>query len=148
MILLEDIGNDKIDLIKDLWEMNRRHHEATSEYFGSKYKALGFEERISRFRRMDGGNVLITIVRDDAEIVGYCLSSREGEAGELCSMHIKREYRGKGIGQSLARRHLEWMKEGGCATIKVVVSQENETALRFYGSLGFRPNTIEMELAD
>ena len=98
------------------------------------------------FENINKEDILISVIRNDKESIGYCISIVENKIGELCSMHIKKEYRGLGLGKKLAEKHLEWMKSRNCNNIKVIVSQENNATIEFYKSIGFKPNTITMEI--
>lgn len=140
-----DIGVDELHLIRDLWEQNRLYHEQTSEFFGPAYQQVRFEDRMRKFRALGDTLVRVTICRSDARVVGYCLSTAVDGVGELESIHVAHALRGSGIGQALAMRHLQWMREKGCQSIGVTVSQENRNTIRFYRKLGFYPNTLYLQ---
>lgn len=43
-------------------------------------------------------------------------------------------------------KHLNWLKDNKCENISVNVLVENESTIRFYESLGFKQNIINMEI--
>ena len=43
-------------------------------------------------------------------------------------------------------KHLDWLKDNKCESIFVNVLVENESTIRFYESLGFKQNIINMEI--
>lgn len=140
-----DVSYDEIEVIKELWEMNRQYHENTSEYFKELYHSINFEERMRAFSAFDSNTMKITVAKIGDEYVGYCISTITNGKGELDSLHVKETNRGKGVGKKLASKHIEWMKENKCKVIGVTVSQENETTIHFYKKLGFYPNTLYMQ---
>jgi len=146
MIQYRDISYKDIELIKVLWERNRQYHEETSEFFGEAYKGLEFEDRIKGFGDFDSEYIKITLAENDKVVVGYCLSVIENHDGEVATLHVLEEMRGRGIGVCLMQSHLQWLKESGCSDIKVVVSQENDHTIEFYRKLGFYPSTIQMHM--
>lgn len=145
MIEIFDIHFDKIEVIKNLWENNRKYHEDSSEYFSEAYRSIYFEERIGNFRAFDKDLLKITVANDNDEYIGYCISTIVEGKGEVESLHVDESKRGIGIGKKLVSAHLKWMKENNCKVIGVTVSQENESTISFYKKLGFYPNTLYMQ---
>ncbi|HYE10094.1 MAG TPA: GNAT family N-acetyltransferase [Patescibacteria group bacterium] len=140
-----DISYDKIDVIRTLWEKNRQYHEDCSEYFSDVYRTIYFDERIKAIGSLDKDTLKITIVKENDEYIGYCISTIVDGKGEFESLHVDESKRGIGIGKELAFAHLAWMKENKCKVIGVTVSQENESTIEFYKKLGFFPNTLYMQ---
>lgn len=145
MLELFDISYDDIEIIKELWDKNRRYHENTSQYFGETYRSMEFHQRIKAFSVFDKETMKITIAREEGNNIGYCISTAVDGKGEVESIHVDESCRGNGVGKKLVQEHLEWMREKGCKVIGVTVSQENEPTIGFYKSLGFYPNTLYMQ---
>jgi len=140
-----DISYDHIEVIKNLWEKNRKYHEDTSEYFRESYRLVNFENRMKAFSRFNKDTMKITVAKENDEYIGYCISTISDGKGEVDSLHVDKSNRGNGIGKKLVTIHLEWMKEKHCKVIGVAVSQENEATIGFYKKLGFYPNTLYMQ---
>lgn len=140
-----DISYDHIEVIKNLWEKNRKYHEDTSEYFKESYRLVNFEDRMKAFSRFNKDTMKITVAKENDEYIGYCISTISDGKGEVDSLHVDKGNRGNGIGKKLVTIHLEWMKEKKCKAIGVTVSQENEATIGFYKNLGFYPNTLYMQ---
>lgn len=141
-----DIIYDEIGVIKGLWENNRQYHEHGSEYFGELYRLINFDQRIKAFSSFNEDTLKITVAKNGNEYVGYCMSTVIDGRGELESLHVDEAYRGNRIGKKLVNKHIEWLKEKNCKVIGVTVSQENQSTIGFYKSLGLYPNTIYMQL--
>jgi len=148
MISYRDIPFNEISIIKDVWERNRKFHEETSTYFNFLYSDIVFEDRINGFSVFDENHIKITLAEAEGSgnVLGYCISTFEGNEGEPQTLHVIEEARGTGIGKELMNRHLEWLKSNGCENISITVSYENQNAIDFYQALGFRPNTLQMRL--
>lgn len=63
----------------------------------------------------------------------------------MLSLHVDKNYRGKGIGKELSDNHMKWFKANNCETVNVIVSQENSNTINFYRNVGFLPNTLNMK---
>jgi ribosomal protein S18 acetylase RimI-like enzyme len=148
MIHYRDISFSEVSIIKDVWERNRKFHKEISKFFKDLYSDIVFEERISGFSSFDKDHIKITLAEDTdgSRILGYCISTFEGDKGDPQTLHVIEEARGKGIGKELMNGHMEWLKRNGCETITITVSYENYNTIEFYKSMGFMPNTIEMRL--
>lgn len=141
-----DISYGEIEIIRDLWEKNRKYHEDSSEYFKELYSSINFDERIKNFSNYPKDKIKISIVKNKDKYIGYCISIiDDGFKGELGTLHIDRTQRGKGLGKKLVEKHLKWMEGRKCQEIGVTVSQENNVAIGFYKKLGFFPNTLYMQ---
>ena len=72
-------------------------------------------------------------------------STNDAEGGELLSMAVDPERRGRGIGSRLGTAFLEDMQRRGLRSVTVVVGAENRTAIRAYERLGFlRRSTMQI----
>lgn len=148
MFYLRDILYSEILIIKNLWEKNRCYHEKLSKNFGDMYSNLVFEDRMKAFKIFDKDHIKITIAENlsNKEILGYCISTFVDVKGETHSLHVCEDSRSLGIGKSLMKNHIQWMKDNGCINITIIVSFENENTIEFYKTLGFKENTIQMQL--
>jgi ribosomal protein S18 acetylase RimI-like enzyme len=148
MVCYRDISFDEVGIIEEVWERNRIYHETSSNYFKDLYTGINFRERINGFSSAKEGNIKITLVEDEKsqKLLGYCISTFNENEGEPQTLHVIEEARDKGIGKKLMEIHLDWLKTNGCRDIKIAVSHENDNAINFYESLGFKPNTLEMRL--
>lgn len=147
MLRFRDIPFSEVSIIKGLWEKNREYHENISEYFGDIYSDLVFEERITPFSLFDKEHIKITVAEDsDDKILGYSISTFEGDEGCIHSLHVAESVRGAGIGKSLMNSHISWLKKNGCKNISITVAVENINTIEFYKKLGFKANTLEMKL--
>ena len=148
MICYRDIQFSEVSIINELWEKNREYHENISEYFGYLYADLVFEERINPFSSFDKEHIKITVAEDSDNkiLLGYSISTFEGNEGCIHSLHVSENVRGLGIGKKLMNNHISWLQKNGCKNISITVAVENVNTIEFYKNLGFKGNTIEMRL--
>ena len=145
-LIIEDINQNSIELIKPLWEKNRIYHQQITEHFGYQFANLCFEDRMKFLNEIDEESTKITIAKDGQKIIGFCISVIEKNVGEIYSLHVDESCRGNGIGKQITKSHLDWFHQHNCKSIKLFVSKENNNSIAFYESLGFRKNLIEMEI--
>jgi diamine N-acetyltransferase len=148
MTELLDISKEKIDCIRNLWEKLNRMHYEDSVYFEDHFASITFEERKQAILAHAEDDLKITIVKDGPRFLGYCVSSASGARGEIDTLYLEDELRGRGIGRKLVERHVEWMKAKGCATIRVAVSYGHESVVEFYHRMGFFERLVYFELKD
>ena len=142
-----EIKKDNINLIKDLWEKNRIFHQNKTSNFSYQYSNLDFDERMNNiFNSKNIKYYKISAIINKSNIVGYCLSIIQGSSGELCTLFVDEQHRNNGLGHLLVDKHLDWLKDNKCESIFVNVLVENESTIRFYESLGFKQNIINMEI--
>ena len=135
------IGTDRIALIKPLWlKLNDQHREA-SRHFRSRYERFTFEERIRKFSSPEIKTAIdIAEGLPEKRIIAYCISSiGRGKEGEIDSIYIEPDFRGRKIGRALMERALAWFDAEGVKLRTVAVAVGNESAFGFYEKFGFHP---------
>jgi diamine N-acetyltransferase len=137
----EVLPRSELFRIQPLWEQLRVHHQVKSPNFQKRYSKLSFEDRIQALLEKDELYIDIAKSSPEEQLVGYCVSSvnkiGEKTEGEIESILVAAEYRRFGIGDTLMRRTLEWLKGKNTDTIKIVVAAGNEEAFPFYNKYGF-----------
>ncbi len=138
-----------IDSISALWEELNASHAALSPYFSGHFNAMTFERRKAEFReKTEKGELLTDICMHTAtgEAAGYCVSNIVCGKGEIDSLFVKIEHRGRGAGSLLVESAVAWMRTRGTEDISVNVAVGNEGALNFYRQFGFFPRLIHLSL--
>jgi GNAT superfamily N-acetyltransferase len=67
-----------------------------------------------------------------------------GKALYMDDLYICQDYRGQGLGTMLVNKVISFAKENQCHKLRWQVSNWNESAIRFYESLGAEINRVEM----
>lgn len=80
---------------------------------------------------------LFLIARLGRRIAGYSIVRIDWRGAELDSIAVDPRYRGRGVAQALLKGTIARLRTQGAGTLRLMVSTENEPALRFYRRLGF-----------
>jgi diamine N-acetyltransferase len=148
MIEITDIPKSKINCIRNLWEKLNQMHYEDSVYFEDHYESFKFEKRIESILKTDDTCLKISIVKDGPRFLGYCISSIDEKYGEIDSIYLEDDLRGRGIGKDLINQHKKWMKENGCLRIRVAVSYGHDSVNEFYHKMGFYERLTYFELKE
>jgi ribosomal protein S18 acetylase RimI-like enzyme len=145
---IREIPKSNIQLIKPLWEKLNTMHFNDSVYFKDHFEQFTFEKRCESFIDIPDDDLRIFGSFEGDFLIGYCISKIENEAGEIESILIEKEYKGKGIGRELVARSKEWFKERKCKRVVLSVSYGHEEVLGFYEKQGFYPKMIYLQLKE
>lgn len=77
---------------------------------------------------------LFLVARIDRRIAGYSIGRDTWRGAELESIAVRPRYRAQGVAQALLDATVARMQS---STLRLMVSTENDTALRFYRAYGF-----------
>ncbi len=100
------------------------------------------------------GRVFVAI--DGGNLIGYVFVRREprnwmellDEHGKVHDLMVREGTRRRGVGRLLMEHAMGALREMGCERIVLSTAAVNETAQKFFASLGFRPTMVEMTLTD
>ena len=139
-----------IDLLKQVCLV---HHNGRPDIFkvGTKYSA----EELKVILKDESRPILVSVDEND-NVQGYCFCIYQQHENNSVLTDIKTLYiddlcvdetlRGKHIGKELYESAVELAKDAGCYNLTLNVWSCNQSALKFYESLGLLPQKIGMEL--
>ena len=139
-----------IDLLKQVCLV---HHNGRPDIFkvGTKYSA----EELKVILKDESRPILVSVDEND-NVQGYCFCIYQQHVNNSVLTDIKTLYiddlcvdetlRGKHIGKELYESAVELAKDTGCYNLTLNVWSCNQSALKFYDSLGLLPQKIGMEL--
>lgn len=143
-----------IEKIEDLLsQVDMVHHNGRPDIFkiGNKYSEEELKELLNNKQRP----ILVSVNETD-EVVGYCFGIFQQHKDNSILSDIKtlyiddlcvdEKFRGKGVGKELYEAALSLAKEKGCYNLTLNVWSCNESAIRFYESMGLIPQKIGMEM--
>lgn len=143
-----------IEKIEDLLsQVDMVHHNGRPDIFkiGNKYSEEELKELLCNKQRP----ILVSVNETD-EVVGYCFGIFQQHKDNSILTDIKtlyiddlcvdEKFRGKGVGKELYEAALSLAKEKGCYNLTLNVWSCNESAIRFYESMGLIPQKIGMEM--
>ena len=140
-------GVELIDETAGLWGQLNAHHISHSPHFGEVYVRKTFAQRKQGLLGQGTGGLHVILVRNLMGIViGYCISTvTDDRIGEIDSLFVLLEYRGKGLADSLMKLSLAWLHEQGVSRVRLSVAAGNEQVFGFYARYGFFPAKIILE---
>jgi GNAT superfamily N-acetyltransferase len=111
-------------------------------------------EYVAAFDAIAGdSNQLMAVVELEGEVIGYMqisfipgLSRRGAWRGQLESVRIASQRRGRGLGEQFFRWAIEQCRARGCKLVQLTTDTRRSDALRFYERLGFVASHHGMKL--
>src|SRR6185503_3027717 len=64
---------------------------------------------------------------------------------EITQMHVRPEYRRRGIGARLIEAAEQMALEAGSTCVHIITGRDNVDACAFYSAVGYAPNCVEFE---
>ena len=128
------------------------HHRGRPDIFkiGTKYSSQDLKMLLA-----DKERPIIVAVDENDSVMGYCFCIFQQHNDNAVLTDIKTLYiddlcvdenlRGKHIGKQLYQAAVKLAKENGCYNLTLNVWSCNPSALRFYESMGLKPQKIGME---
>lgn len=115
----------------------------TPSAFGSTYtkeSQLSDAEWLNRAISWNGQSRIMFLAMDGTEacgIAGCYVDPDDATRAQLISMWTSPTHRQRGIGRLLVSEVLAWTRKRKVGTLLLMVTSNNETAMRFYERLGF-----------
>jgi ribosomal protein S18 acetylase RimI-like enzyme len=140
MIALEPITTQNVLIFK---AVRLRALQDTPTAFGSTYtkeSQLTDADWVKRADRWSGETGIGYLAIDGGEacgIAGSFLDQDNPAHAQLISMWTAPTHRQQGIGRLLVNEVLNWARQRGACTLRLMVTSNNEPAIRFYQRLGF-----------
>lgn len=138
-ITIKRMDKKDIQLIQPLWEKLNKIHLNDSVHFKDHFRQLTFVERCKNLVFKDPSQLLIEVLFQEKNPVGYCISSIEGNRGEIESLFVEESFRKTGYGEKIVKQALNWLESNHCEHIDVSVAAGHESVLGFYERFGFKP---------
>jgi len=94
------------------------------------------KEGIVRFIRRNPTTSVVAV--QNGRIVGSILCGHDGRRGCFYHVCVAPDYRQHGIGERLAKKALEALKEEGISKVNLIAFKQNEAGNAFWQSLGWQ----------
>jgi len=132
--------------IEELWsELNQLHLEK-SLHFKHHYESLTFQVRKEALlSKANQGKMRVTFACHEDIKVGYSIASVVDGTGEIDSIYVKPDFRGRHVGKTLMETSLGWIRENDVTAISISVSVGNEDVFGFYAGFGFQPRLTVLQ---
>jgi diamine N-acetyltransferase len=144
--LIRIIPLSGIGSIKGLWIKLNDIHAMNSVHFKRHFDSMSFEKRMEKILGMAESDVNIQILAHGDRVTGYCIATKHPDGtGEIDSLYIEEDFRGRQWGETMASRSIAWLEDAGCGKIVAAVACGNERVLPFYMKLGLFPRLMYLE---
>jgi ribosomal protein S18 acetylase RimI-like enzyme len=117
----------------------------TPTAFSSTYadeSRLTDAEWVKRASLRNGEESIVYLAMDATTpcgIVGGFLDKEDASRTHLVSMWVAPAHRRSGIGVKLVKAIIDWSRAHGVCTLQLIVTSNNDIAIKFYEHLGFAP---------
>ena len=68
----------------------------------------------------------------------------DGHRGWVYYLAVAETHQRVGLGSELMRAAEEWLRTRGAVKVQLMVRSENESALEFYGRVGYESNDVQV----
>jgi ribosomal protein S18 acetylase RimI-like enzyme len=82
---------------------------------------------------------LFLVATSDEKIIGTVIGGFDGRRGIIYHLAVDQAYREQGIGSQLMEEVENRLRNKGCIRSYLLVTRENELAIRFYENHGWQP---------
>ncbi len=89
----------------------------------------------------------LLVCEDDDRLLGFgdAVLRRNNKGAEVALIYVRKESRGKGIGEKLMRELLEWLKDKGEERVFITTDVENEASITLSKKAGFKESIVILE---
>jgi ribosomal protein S18 acetylase RimI-like enzyme len=140
MIALESVTPQNALVFK---EVRLRALQDSPYAFGSTYakeSQLPDAEWVERATRWNGERSILYLATEGGApcgVVGAAIDESDPTRAQLISMWTAPTHRQRGVGRVLVGQILVWARDRGVCSVQLMVTSNNESAMRFYQRLGF-----------
>jgi ribosomal protein S18 acetylase RimI-like enzyme len=156
-IQIRRIAASELDLIEPLWNALREHHSSVTPELGQpRSRGQSWQRRRRQYEGwLVGSDAFLLLAERDGEQLGYAMVQiRDGSptwpiserAGELETLSVLPDERGRGTGSALLEAVRGELAERGITEVSLLAIATNEQAIRFYERRGFTTHALWMRV--
>jgi len=134
--------------VRDIEPLNRIFSEA----FTDRYRRDGMSgvphlnAAIWRYALEDAGDGAMVWRDADGELCGFNIAHLSGREGWMGPLAVRPDRQGAGLGKTMIRAGITWLKERGARTIGLETMPRTIENIGFYSRLGFIPGHLTVTL--
>lgn len=143
---------DVAGILSLLRQVGRVHHQGRPDLFRSTAQKYGASQILSM---LESGTTPIFVAVEEGKVLGYgfCMFKKyelDPVINDHTSLYIDdlcvdENHRGQGIGKAIYQEILRYAKMRRCYNVTLNVWSCNPGAMKFYESLGLKPQKVGME---
>ena len=145
-------AQDVPGMIKLLQQVGKVHHNGRPDLFRANAQKYSSSQLLGMLDKQDAP---MFVAVEEGKVLGYGICQMEvfRQHSVMCDrltlyiddICVLEECRGRHIGTAIYQHILEYAKYRGCYNVTLNVWYCNESAMKFYESLGMKPQKIGME---
>ncbi len=148
---LREANSKDLDSLHGLWMEIMHYHKDQGPMFAYD-SAYDSDLKKSLSERLSGEKQRCFVAVETDDVVGCIFCSiktippfiKIKKTGYIAETVVSAKARGKGIGTALVQRAQEWFDENNCEATELQVAVQNESGIKFWKRLGFKPSTFHM----
>ena len=145
-------GQDVPGIIKLLQQVGRVHHEGRPDLFRANAQKYGPSQVLEMLGKADTP-IFVAVENDQVLGYGFCMLEffqihsvmKDRTTLYIDDLCVLEECRGQHIGTAIYNEIVRYAKYRGCYNVTLNVWSCNESAMKFYESLGLKPQKVGME---
>jgi ribosomal protein S18 acetylase RimI-like enzyme len=95
-------------------------------------------------RALEGTTSAVLGLEDDNELIGTVMVGHDGHRGWVYYLAVSQAHQREGIGTQLMGAAEEWLRTVGAVKVQLMVRNDNESALNFYGRVGYEASDVNV----
>ncbi len=141
---------------EDIYSINELDRESTKyhEKFDKDFYTISEKQwkikKNSQIKAIQSSTDLILVAETDKKVVGYIWgytkTVNKHKVGIIQELIVTSKQRGRGIGNELIKRMLDFLKNRKCIISKIDVVVDNLPAIKVYENVGFKKKEYKMQL--
>lgn len=145
-------AQDVLGILELLRQVGRVHYEGRPDIFRDNAQKYGASQVLAL---LNSSKTPIFVAVEEEKVLGYCFCKVKAYENEpvvnnhtelyIDDLCVDESHRGQHIGTALYNQVLRYAKMRGCHNITLNVWCFNERAMKFYESLGMKPQRLFME---
>lgn len=141
---IRELTARQVTLVGPCLEGLAAYHNSIGSAFSGAYPTLSNEWTLDRmYERLQADAGLLCAAFEGEEVVGCVYASVVESVGMLDILYVAEEARGRGYGDALMQKALEFFGEQGVDIVDIRVVEGNPAA-RFYEKYGFKTRALVM----
>lgn len=145
-------ARDVPGILELLRQIGHVHYEGRPDIFRDNAQKYGPSQVLAL---LNSSKTPIFVAAEENQVLGYCFCKVKAYENEpvvhdhtelfIDDLCVDEQHRGQKIGTALYNEVLRYAKMRGCHNVTLNVWSFNENAMKFYASLGMKPQRVFME---
>lgn len=129
----------------EIVELTSADAEAVADLWAATGLTRPWNDPSEDFRRaIEGSTSAVLGMKNDGELLGTVMVGSDGHRGWVYYVGVRADHQRRGVGSQLMAAAEMWLQSNGTEKIRLMVRDENASALTFYAHLGYKPSDVRV----